>query len=414
MAHTADHWPAHPLVTPPEFWSQDLRYPDYGEALTLAANPQLRLSTIRKTLVRRQQAAVVCKALNVGEDGSLSDLQERVAEHPVVAFLLLATRFARGKRRAAIADVVEAMLTEDARRDCCYLTDDGALGEPDPIAAVIRLYQADPGHLKLVRALDLWHRSATSCFVLDGALGVLPRQGFDGFVLTDPAFQVALDAANVTFEGLFPRGNGQWLLFVSRKLRRTHILVGPDVVHGSSEELVVLEVLEGGRAVRVASKSRPAPVAIADAIASKYFGGERRYKQDRERSPDAAVRSMLAHALDPDDADLELVHLAVRQAPFLAGEPGLSVYATHGQRIEQAVGQLEERLGAVTDPDRLRRFTVRFDGQVVPLYLERDQDGLVVQIADGRVGRATVEALQGYCAETFGVFVRSAYARKRT
>lgn len=410
MAHTADSWSHHPLYTPPEFWSDGLRTADYLKCLALLDNDADRLAEVRKVLTRKQTADVVCKALNIDAGGALAEVQERVAQHPVVVFLLLAARFSARKRRAAIEDVVRGVLSEEAQRECCFETQDGGIGEPDRLAALMRLYMNDPQNLRFVWALHLWHSSSAASLVLDDqVLGALPRQSLDRFVLCDPKFLQALTDVKARFEGMFPRGNGQWLIFVSRDYREGCMRVGDRVLHGHFEELVVLDFQEGGRAVRISSKSKPPPVDIADSIASAFFDRECSYSPDLATSPDPSVKAFMARVLDPDDHTLPLVDIDIGHVPGLAGEPGMALYGANDRRMEEAVEALEPKLGDLTrNPERIRRFRIRYDDTAISLYVRRIDGEQVVQFADGRTNNHKAERFQAEMAETYGIAVRSA------
>ena len=409
MAITADFWTDHPLYTPPEFWLQGLRTPDYERCMALLQDPRALRSEVGRVLSTKQVALVVCRALNIDAAGTLSEIHDRVAEHPVVVFLLLAGRFSARKRRAAIEDVVRGVLTDDAQRECCYETASGGIGEPDRLAALVRLYLHDPQNLRYVWALHLWHCSSAAALVLDESpVGLLPRQALDRFVLCDPGFQEALRIANVRFEGMFPRANGQWLIFVSRPYREGMLMIDGVLHHGHFEELVVLDFQEGGRSVRISSKSKPAPVDIANAIATKFFGRECRYAPDLATSAPPSVRAFMAQVLDPDDDTLPLVDIDVHRVPGLAGEPELELrYASSG-RMEEAVQALEPHLGDLSmQPERIRRFHIRYDGAAIGLYVYRKDGEHVVQFADGRTNNHRAEKFQREMAETYGIAVRS-------
>ncbi len=414
MANTADFWTNHPLYTPPEFWLQGLRTPDYQRCMSLLEDlPALR-KEVGRVLSNKQVARVVCRALNIDAAGTLAEIHARVAEHPVVVFLLLAARFSARKRRAAISDVVRGVLTDDAQRECCYETESGDIGEPDRLAALIRLYMDDPQNLRFVRALHLWHSSSAAALVLDeNTVGLLPREPLDHFVMCDPAFKEALRLAEVRFEGMFPRANGQWLIFVSRLYREGCLVVDGVVQHGHFEELVVLDFQDGGRSVRISSKSKPAPVDIANAIASKFFGRDCAYTPDLATSAPPSVRAFMAQVLDPDDDTLPLVDIDVREVPGLAGEPEMELrYASSG-RMEEAVQALEPHLGDLSSqPERIRRFHIRYDDANIGLYVRRKDGEHVVQFADGRTNNHRAEKFQREMAETYGIAVRSARTPK--
>lgn len=414
MTNTADLWSNHPLYTPPEFWLEGLRTDDHRACMALLQSDEDRLAEVRRVFGRKQVAQVGCRALNLDGAGTLSQLQERIAEHPVVVFLLLAARFSVRKRRAAIEDVVRTVLSEDAQRECCHESVDGGIGEPDRIAALLRLYMADPQNLRLVWALHLWHSSSAASLVLDdNLLGVLPRQSLDHFVLFDPAFQGALRSQHARFEGIFPRGNGQWLIFVSRDYRKACMRVDGQLTHGLMEELVVLDFREGGRSVRVSSRSKPPPIALANAIATKFFGRPCTYGPDLATSAPPSVRAFMSKVLDRDDDTLPLVDIDVGRVPGLAGEPGVALYRANGGRMEEAVEALEEHFGDLTQqPDRIRRFDIRYDEAKIGLYVRRMGGELVVQFADGRTNNHRAERFQNEMAETYGIAVRSARTPK--
>ncbi|MCB9700229.1 MAG: hypothetical protein H6738_25810 [Alphaproteobacteria bacterium] len=414
MANTADFWTDHPLYTPPEFWLQGLRTSDYSKCMALLENKQELHKEVVRILSRRQVALVVCRALNIDAGGTLKEVQDRVTEHPVVIYLLMAARFAARKRRAAIADVVFGVLTEDARRECCYETESGDIGEPDRVAALIRLYMDDPQNLRFVRALHLWHSSSAASLVLDDhPMGLLPSLSFESFVLRDPAFHRALHGVSVRFEGMFPRGNGQWLIFVSHLYKEGTLVVDGVVTHGHHEELVVLDFQEGGRAVRISSKSKPPPVTIANAIAKAYFGRDCRYGPDLATSAPPSVQAFMAQVLNPDDHDLPLEYIEISDVPGLAGEPSMCLSRSSSRRMEEAVQGMESKIGDLTvRPERIARFDIRYDNARIGLYVRRKDGEHVVQFADGRTNNHRAERFQREMLETYGIAVRSARTPK--
>lgn len=403
------------LLDDPDFWLQHLRLGRYAELRRHIDDRAYRLDRVTAWFRTRRQLAYVARCLGLSTEGTVRELQERIADvgAPLLPFLGVAA-FAPHKAPAAIVDAARTSLPEEDVAACASLT-----GEHDRLLLLLRLLEVQPDALPHVRGLHAWHRSGGAALTLRGRVPHR-RSGFADFLTAENvheairAVPLPRGVPGVRFEMAIPRPDGDVIAVLSRNLRRAHHWTddGRRLMHGHDEELIVLHFLDGGRRVRVSARTPDLPRSLAGAIASAWFGEECAYVDDLAPAEPASLRRMVAALLTRQVWGLRLVELAVRNTP-LAGSPDLVLRASgDDDDIAAAVHDFEARVGPLLDRlDDVVHIKVLFEGRRVEVDFPRIGERPVARFADGRLNRHAADAFRAFVEAEFGLPLHSMEAR---
>ena len=301
------------------YWTQRLRLGAYFQLMPgLLNSVEDRTLLVHKWLNTGLRTWTACELLDLSTRGTVAQRQERLAECPDTAFLLLACAFAVGKKDKAVEQTAELKLTPETRNQ---------FGENERIddrhVAAMVLFDTDPTALQTLRALDEWH-SLTAASADLNEMVALPSEPLEAFLMSD-RFHELLVREKARFDSLIPMGPGHWLLALTRNLRAQHIVDSDEqILHGWREETVVLHFRDGGRRVRISARSGLPSRILASRIASAYFDRQVHYTPDLAASSIEAIYGLIDAALNDGDDELELVGLTLKGA--LPGKSGVALF----------------------------------------------------------------------------------------
>ena len=394
------------------FWTQDLRMPKsvVQNAMALLHDSEARLEAVGQVLQDKRSLRTACKNLDVGDEGTIAELQVRVCgeRRRAVAYVLIA-RFAHRKLQAAIDDVAEGNL--DADTLASLRLDNGQLHR---LSTLITLYEQFASTLLEVRVLDAWHRKGAASLVIADKV-LLPRKPIADFLNPMRVAPIlAADFPGVRAEVHLRRG-GEYLLFLRRNLRPTWHwdLDGNRVQHGFEEELIALHFLQGGRIVRVSATDGDLPRKVAERLASEFFAQPVHYQEDHQATAEASIQAFITALLDPEDTRLTVVEAVFDNGP-LPNSPRVIVTDFTTGDIAPALHFLETHVGAVFENlDDVRKLKVSWEGHRIALCFPLVAGLRVVHFWDSRIDNNRAASFARFMREEFGLEIRSVETRRR-
>lgn len=391
-----------------QHWTQVLRLPEadvaYAFDLIDDAKAEERLDAVRQRLRDKRVLQHVCRFLHIDGEGTVAELQERVAEKPHdAAYLLLIARFGHRKLQAAIDDVVYESFYGD---DLDVLR--GSNGVIDRTRALISLLYTHPARLTRVRVLDTWHRMARSSLVISDKI-LLPKETMAGFFTRARVKEfLAKGFPDVHFDVVMPRDDGQ-MVFLHRNLRPSwqRDAAGTRIQHGYEEEFIALHFLQGGRLVHLSATTGKLAHKVAESLATAFFGEPIRYVEDLRATSEAAIQRLVTTLLDSHDERLSLVE-SVFDNSSLPGSPRIVITDFTRGDIAPAVHALQMRVGPLFDDlDHIPKLKVAWRNHRIPLCFPVIGGIRVVQFWDSRIDNNTATRFATFMVEEFGIEVRS-------
>ncbi len=391
-----------------EHWTQVLRLSEVEvtrmfELIEDARAPE-RLEAVREKFRDKRVLQHACRFLHLDVEGTVAELQARVAERPHdAAHLLLIARFGHRKLQAAIDDVVyESFFGDDLE------TLRAANGIIDRTRALISLLYTYPGRLARVRVLDTWHRMARSSLVISDKI-LLPKESMDGFFTKARVKQfLATEFPDVHLDVVMQREQGQ-MVFLHRNLRPSwqRDAAGTRVQHGYEEEFIALHFLQGGRMVHLSATTGRLAHKIAEGLAGDFFGQPIRYVEDLRATSEAAIQRLVTTLLDSQDERLALVE-SVFDNSSLPGSPRIILTDFTRGDIAPAVHALQMRVGPLFDDlDHIPKLKVSWRNHRVPICFPVIGGIRVVQFWDSRIDNNTATRFAAFMLDEFGIEVRS-------
>lgn len=388
------HWPRGAA-----FWTQMLRMEGYFEHMPALLAEDYRTTLVHRWLNNGRRTQTACELLDLPTTGRIAERQARLIACNDVIWLLLACAFVVGMKDKAIDQTCGLVLTPEERER----HGENARIDDRNVAAMV-LFDQGPDALKTLRVLNTWHSLTAASADLSAPVNA-PEQSLDAFLLSDE-LQELLAAHHERFEALLSVDEGQWLLAINRRHKRTYVLEDDgNLAHGWEEETVVLHFRDNGRSVQISARSGLPSRLLASRIAKKYFADEAvHYRPDLASTRLEAIYAMLEAALDPKVPEIDLTGLKVKEV--IEGDSAVTV--EHPVSIRGTFDFLSSKCG-----DLLRRvacikhFTIKYENRPFGMYIRKLGDRWVVQFADGRSDNFKAAAFRQYLWETYGVEVRS-------
>ena len=395
-----------PLADDPRFWLQDLRLGRYAELFRNVEDHAYCAARVRTWFKSRRVLRHVAERLGLPASGTVADLQRRVARagRGLLPFLAVAAYTAR-KRPVAVLDVARAVLPPDvldAARD--------RRGAYDRLLLLLHLLEHRPEALAHVRGLQAWHKQSGAHLRLEPRPS--HRPGIEGF-LTRANIEQAMEPVplprgvpGVRHEMTIPREGDGVIVVLSRNLRRAHTWTddGATVQHGHDEELIVLHFTDGGRHVRVSGKTATLPRALAEAIASAWFGWQVTYIDDLSPTEPASLDRLFAALLFGEVQGVRLVEVAVRFSP-LVGSPQLVLRTESPDGdISAAVHEFEQKVGPLLDRlEDVLHIKLCFRAETIKIDFRVVEGRPIARFADRGLDRHMARAFRDFLAAEFGL-----------
>ena len=368
----------------------------------LAKRNHWQWQTLQYILAARGQAIALA-----AEDAGQGDCE-------ALAPFYLVEEFARYKSRSAIEHHARQVLPSTLlalceKADCRY----------DSLALCFALYHHDPEQLSHVLCLEKVYRCGFARMRLLQNVR-RPAQSFAEFLVPETVTGIlrSLDEDQPPSQRSELRAiladDGRHRVFIRRPQRPGKLLERRGIRHGYRPEWIILEFLEGGRRVHIASRSVRKPLEIADRIATLYYGVECQYENENRVTYAAQLRRFLRWLQAGGDWELHLVELAVTSSP-LDGSPQMRISDPQARPIGQAIAHFEAAIGPLLDDvERVQSVKVLFRGKRVTLVLENlgeGEDEFVVRYSDHRLEPPDRKALEDYLEQTHGIAALSTEKR---
>lgn len=392
------------------FWENDLEMPTepvwlravqpgFGEAW-LSRRNRWQLAVLRHGLAARGE--VVLRTSGKHPDGDYRAL---------VPYYLIEA-FARYKSKAAFVEHGRKVLPRNLRFLCEKANDDY-----DPLALCFALYHANPVELAHLLCVEKVFRSGFARMRLLQNVR-RPTRTLAEFLVPEAVNGVlrSLDEEREPPGGSELRWitaeEGRQRIFIRRPQRPGKLIEPGGIIHGYRPEWIILEFLESGKRVNIASRSIRQPLQIADRIATLYYGTECRYENENLVTYAEQLRRFLRWLQDGGDGDLQVVELAVANSP-LSGSPRMRISDWQSQPIGRAITHFERAVGPILeDVQRIESVKLLFRGKRVTLVFERlADDEFVVRYSDHRLDPPDRRAIEEYLGTMHGIAALSTETR---
>ncbi len=394
------------LAESAEFWVQELRLGRYFELQRQIDDPGYRRERVRVWFRSRRALRFVAARLGLSQSGTVAELQARLVRvgRPLLPFLAVAA-YASRKAPVAVLDVAQSVLSQEQlerarRRD----------GRFSGLLLLLQVFEKCPAALAHVRGLQAWHRQSGALVRLDH----MPArcEGFEAFLTREAVERAVAGVAlprgvpGVRHEMTINRQNDGVLVILSRNLRRTHSWTddGKVLQHGHTEELVVLQFLDGGRRAWVSGKTAALPRSLASAIASAWFHQECQFVDDVQPSEPASLDRLISALLLGEVDGVRLVEVAVRVAPLVGSPEVVLRTSSPSGDVSAALHDFESRVGPLLDRlEDVRHVKLSFRGRVVEVDFPLLDGRPVARFADHRLDRHTAREFREFLASEFGL-----------
>ncbi len=361
-----------PALPPIDFWEDRLEI-RAADLLAASAAPGF----IANWLERRSAAEVsVLRALvglpiNANKKGRAAELLQYADD--VRRFVPVAA-FGSYKSMLATLEVAEACVSEQLRR--LGVSGDGT---HHTTALLFAIYDHSWEELEKVFFLDKLHRVGFARMRLRRAPRH-PAHTLLEFLRAEDLKDVLRrfdedqrDGRRCLVRGVLERQGGL-LVYIRRPHRENQLLVGGRLVHGHDPDWIVLEFRDEGRLLNVASHGKRASFAIANRIASAFYGQRCEYVNSSEDTYRAQLQEFLKRLGADEDPQLTMVAVRLREPPL----PSLALLdGANEANVSVGPGILElERLLNVRllDGERVERLTLVYKEKRVRLQIERSEN----------------------------------------
>ena len=384
---------------PREFWEHELEMPVAGILKKImqpgfvdhwiAGQPKRLLNLLRRLLMFGGMTPTPAKA---------------TAMHGQMALVpfILVHEFLKHKSKSAMVDYAPRLLPEPLL-DLCHKVN----GEFDPLCLAFALYHHTPSELLTLSCLDKVHRSGFTRMRLLRNIR-RPKQELAEF-LTPERVATLLevfdkDRADDRQSELkrILEYDGRQLVFVRRSQRPACILHEKRIVHGFRPEWIILDFMQSGKRLNIASESIGVALEIADRIAAAYFGADCQYGSEKLVTHREQLCRLLGCLRKDQDPELALIEVSLSTSP-LKGTPRILIAGPHSispamAHFERAVGRLLKGVEEVTS------MRVRFRQRRIVVSFERLPEGeFVVRYSDQRLLPLEQQAFEDHLRDAYGI-----------
>lgn len=421
-------------VPGPDFWEDDLE---------MVLEPVLQRieesGSPTEWVAKRTGYQLQVLARQVGVDGERStralrpDIADRADD--LLAYLLVHA-FAKGKSKVAIVGLAKERLPEDVLAVCrkpkpqtkTDVADDTAADEEveeeyDTLALTFALYAAEPRNLQRLFHSDKIQKTGFARMELttrarrpESSLAeVLEPDRLAGILR---AYDKRKDDGRWSDLKEVVAADGRFFVFIRRPHRRDYIYTadGGPVIHGFHPEWIVLDFEEGGKRVKISSRSDSVPLEMADRIATEYFGKSCKYDNETTVTYKAQIERFLGDVAQQPRGPLVLVEMVSRNSP-LSGSPKVKISDDTSNSIGPALADFArahgEPLGQVADLDSVK---VRYRRKRISLIFETlngKDDEYDVRYTDHRLNGFERTPFEDYMRDAHGLEILSTEKRHR-
>lgn len=362
-----------------------------------------------------RQIEIIRQNLAMNGEGSTRKKRSQLQpDDPRLLPYLLVQEFAKFKSKGATIDWAQRILPAQAFQSCQKSED-----EYDTLALCFAIYHHDYEELRPILHLDKIYKSGFARMKMKNGPRK-PKHSFEGFLKPAKVKGILADfdkskgdGRTSDFKNIIPIDN-HTLVFVRRCERPSAILRGTEVVHGYRPEWIVLEFFDAAKRVNISSMSVGDSLAIANLIASDYYGKGCEYENEVEITYPKQIETFLEKLKNDEDPVLPWVELVVGNTP-LNGACGMKLTDAESKSIGKAVIHFEDKVGRILSAiDNIESIKVFFREKRVGLLFEKEDDQkkeYVVRYSDHRLTPLERRAFEGHLRTTHGIPVLSTEKR---
>ena len=363
------------LLAPPAatFWLDELRLAEFEDARSLFDDPGAL------------DAAVQAEFIGPAPRRALGLLQADDACPLAQAHALLVARFLHLKKSAAVTDVAETALPEEALAPWR-----SAAGRLHRLPAALALYRVDPLLLLDVEVCHRWHARRRCALELEGprrALpDALPRMHWPA--LASEA-QGRLEAERPLLRGrmrfrraILRRGGQEVLLAWSTPAERDTVRQSEGyVVAGHHDDWTILRLHRDANRVDVTTADLAQGRALADGLAHAIWG-RGRYRLARSPMTGDALDELLRRMRAPEDDVFRLLEITA-EVPGLPGRPVVTISNSGQSRVEAAVEEQRRHMAFAERWSTVHRVKLAFgEAWRIEVHFPAPDEDLVLSYSD--------------------------------
>lgn len=395
-----------------DLWENELEVSIDGDLRRLEGTEVMKAWVESRT---GRQLDVLCRALELTDAARIKDKRAALAgcDGQLTPFYLT-DLFARRKGKFAVADLAASVLPPEII-DLCRCRDGESF---DTKALLYALLHASPEHLKTLFHLDKIHKSGFARMSLKQKVR-RPKTSFEEFLKFKMAQTVLAtfdkqkrDQRSSQMKNVL-RHNHHHLIFIRRPEREQHIIREGRIQHGHRVEWIILDFADNARRVNISSDSNEAPLQIANALASAYFGMDVEYDNECQVTYEKQIHNLLDALKAGTCDDLELVELDVPGSPL----DGVDMRLSHDDPgvVRRAIASLERNFSSLTAKvERIAKIKVIYLDKRIDVRFEKldtGQDEYIVRYMDHRLNATLRKRFEDFMRDTHGIPILSTEKR---
>lgn len=395
-----------------DLWENELEV-NIDEALARAGDPDQMRAWVQSRTGR--QADILCRAVGIGDATRLKDQKSALSRcNGELTPYYLVDQFAHGKGEFAALDLARAKLPDATIKACLCEDEEGC----DKKAILYALYHASPDHLKTLFHLDKIHKRGFARMVLKQKVRQ-PDTKFVDFLTTKKGKEV-IEACDRKKRDRRPsqlkdivQHHHHHLVFIRRPEREQYIIQGDKIRHGHRVEWIILDFSDNAQRVAIASDSRDIPLAMANALASAYFGKEVEFVDECQITYAKQIQHLLKQLKAGNCKELDLVELDLTSSAV----DGVDLHLCHTSAdiVRRAVASIERDHGDLTAHiDRIHKMEVVYKNKRVELRFDPHgvADEFIVRYVDQRLKNASLrKEFEDFMRDTHGIPILSTQTR---
>jgi hypothetical protein len=395
-----------------DLWESELEL-NIDDSLLRVQDPEQMKAWVHARTGR--QADILCLAMGITDATRLKDQRSALAQcNGQLASFYLIDQFAHGKGEFAALDLARAKLAERVVKTCLSEDEDTC----DKKALLYALFHASPDHLKTLFHLDKIHKRGFARMVLKQKVRQ-PDTKFVDFLTTKKGKEV-IEACDRKKRDRRPsqlkdivQHHHHHLVFIRRPEREQYIIQGDKIRHGHRVEWIILDFSENAQRVAIASDSRDIPLAMANALASAYFGKEVEFIDECQITYAKQIQNLLKQLKAGNCKELDLVELDLTSSAV----DGVDLHLCHTSAdiVRRAVASIERDHGDLTAHiDRIHKMEVVYKNKRVELRFDPHgvADEFIVRYVDQRLKNASLrKEFEDFMRDTHGIPILSTQTR---
>jgi hypothetical protein len=163
--------------------------------------------------------------------------------------------------------------------------------------------------------------------------------------------------------------SNQPILFVRRERKQQIITQPKDSVLVKPAERIIIAIVDGGRIVEIAARTKNAGTSLVNMFAKRLFGSGYSYGKVVSKNDEGSIIRFLEKVVTARDQKLPIVRLELEQSP-LEGSPSMTL--AHEETLIPSIKELRnKRIDVFEDMASIRKLTVLFQGKKIDLRITK-------------------------------------------